>query len=105
MMATQIIRAIGVGLGLMPITTWTVAVVSGDVEDATAINNTARQIVGAIGSALSVLLIAVFAGGNVAHNVLSVQAFSQTSLVMVILIVISAIIAIFYIKDEVHDLM
>ena len=104
-MATQIIHSIGAGLGLMPITTWTIAVVSGDVEDATAINNTARQIVGAIGSALSVVLIAVFAGGNVDHNAISVQAFSQTSLVMVILIVISAIIAILYIKDDVHDLM
>jgi len=44
MILTQIVRAIGAGLGLMPSVTWTIAVVSGDVEDATAINNTIRQI-------------------------------------------------------------
>ena len=42
MVVTQIVRAIGAGLGLMPAVTWTIAVVSGDVEDATAINNTVR---------------------------------------------------------------
>lgn len=105
MVFTQIIRAIGAGLGLMPAVTWTIAVVSGDVEDATAINNTVRQIIGAIGSALAVVLMAIFAGGNVAHNSVSVTAFGQTSLVMAILAVISAVIVILYIKDEVHDLM
>ncbi len=105
MIVTQIIRAIGAGLGLMPAVTWTIAVVSGDVEDATAINNTVRQIIGAIGSAVAVVLMATFAGGNVGHNHLSVAAFAQTSLVMSILAIISAIIVILYIKDEIHDLM
>jgi MFS family permease len=105
MVATQIVRAIGAGLGLMPAVTWTIAVVSGDVEDATAINNTVRQIIGAIGSAIAVVLMAVFAGGNVGHNSISVSAFAQTSFVMSILAVISAVIVVLYIKDEIHDLM
>ena len=105
MVVTQILRAIGAGLGLMPAVTWTIAVVSGDVEDATAINNTVRQIIGAIGSAVAVVLMAVFAGGNVGHNSISVSAFAQTSLVMSILAVIMAVIVVFYIKDEIHDLM
>ena len=99
------IRAIGAGLGLMPAVTWTIAVVSGDVEDATAINNTVRQIIGAIGSAVAVVLMTVFAGGALAHNRVSVSAFGQTSLVMAILAVISLVIVILYIKDEIHDLM
>ncbi len=105
MIITQIIRAIGAGLGLMPAVTWTIAVVSGDVEDATAINNTVRQIIGAIGSAVAVVLMTVFAGGTLAHNRVSVSAFGQTSLVMAILAVISLVIVILYIKDEIHDLM
>lgn len=105
MIITQIIRAIGAGLGLMPAVTWTIAVVSGDVEDATAINNTVRQIIGAIGSAVAVVLMAIFAGGNVSHNVISQNAFGQTSLVMAILAAISLIIVILYIKDEIHDLL
>lgn len=105
MIATQIIRAIGAGLGLMPAVTWTIAVVSGDVEDATAINNTVRQIIGAIGSALAVVVMTVFAGGHIGHNHISIDAFSQTSLFMVVLAIISLVIVILYIKDEVHDLM
>ena len=105
MIVTQIVRAIGAGLGLMPAVTWTIAVVSGDVEDATAINNTVRQIIGAIGSAVAVVLMAAFAGGNVGHNIVSVTAFGQTSLVMAILAIISAVIVFIYIKDEIHDLM
>ena len=105
MIVTQIVRAIGAGLGLMPAVTWTIAVVSGDVEDATAINNTVRQIIGAIGSAVAVVLMAAFAGGNVGHNQISVAAFGQTSLVMSVLAIISAVIVVLYIKDEIRDLM
>ena len=105
MIVTQVVRAIGAGLGLMPAVTWTIAVVSGDVEDATAINNTVRQIIGAIGSAVAVVLMTVFAGGNVGHNYLSVSAFAQTSLVMSILAIVSAVVVVIYIKDEIHDLM
>jgi EmrB/QacA subfamily drug resistance transporter len=102
MMATQIIRAIGAGLGLMPVVTWTISVVSGNVEDATAINNTVRQIIGAIGSALAVVLMALFAGGNVDHNAISVAAFGNTSLTMAILAVVMLVIVILFIHDDVE---
>lgn len=101
MMLTQILRSIGAGLGLMPAVTWTIAVVSGDVEDATAINNTVRQIIGSVGAAMGVVLMAVFAGGNIAHNQISADAFSTTSLVMAILAVVSLIIVLLYVKDDV----
>ena len=42
LLITQLIRGIGCGLGLSPAITWAMSVVAGDVEDATAINNTAR---------------------------------------------------------------
>lgn len=102
MMATQIIRAIGAGLGLMPVVTWTISVVSGNIEDATAINNTVRQIIGAIGSALAVVLMALFAGGNVDHNAISVAAFGETSLTMAILAVVMLVIVILFIHDDVE---
>ena len=105
MTITQIVRAIGAGMGLMPSVTWTIAVVSGDVEDATAINTTVRQIIGAIGAAVAAVLMAVFAGGVVGHNHVSISAFNQTSLVMALLAVVMLVIALLYIKDEVHDLM
>ena len=101
MMLTQILRSIGAGLGLMPAVTWTISVVSGDVEDATAINNTVRQIIGSVGAAVGVVLMAVFAGGNIAHNQVSQTAFSTTSLVMAILAVVSLIIVLLYVKDDV----
>ena len=105
MAATQLIRAVGAGLGLMPAVTWTIAIVSGDIEDATAINNTVRQVIGAIGSAVAVVLMTLFAGGSISHSLISQDAFAQTSLVMSVLAVISLIIVIIYIKDEVHDLI
>ncbi|WP_405304123.1 MFS transporter [Methanobrevibacter sp.] len=105
MAITQIIRSIGAGLGLMPAVTWTIAIVSGDIEDATAINNTVRQIIGAIGSAIAVVLMTLFAGGKITHSLISQEAFAQTSFLMSVLAVISLIIVVLYIKDEVHDLI
>ena len=102
MILTQVLRAIGAGLGLMPAVTWTISVVSGNVEDATAINNTIRQIIGAIGSALAVVLMAVFAGGNVDHNAISVTAFGETSIVMSILAVVMLVIVILFVHDDVE---
>lgn len=102
MMITQIIRAVGAGLGLMPCVTWTMTVVSGNLEDATAINTTVRQIIGAIGSAIAVVLMALFAGGTINHNAISVTAFGQTSLVMAILAVIMLVIVILFVHDHVE---
>lgn len=101
MMLTQIIRAIGPGLGLMPAVTWTISVIKENIEDATAINNTIRQIIGSIGAALAVVIMAVFAGGSIEHNQASVSAFSSTSLVMILLTIISLIIVLLYVRDDV----
>ena len=102
MMITQIIRAIGAGLGLMPCVTWTISVISGNLEDATAINTTVRQIIGAIGAAIGVVLMATFAGGTINHNAISVAAFGDTSLVMAILAVIMLVIVILFVHDNVE---
>lgn len=102
MMITQIIRAIGAGLGLMPCVTWTISVISGNIEDATAINTTVRQIIGAIGAAIGVVLMATFAGGNVDHNAISVTAFAETSIVMAILAVVMLVIVILFVHDDVE---
>ena len=50
---------------------------------------------------MGVVLMAVFAGGNIAHNQISANAFSTTSLVMAILAVVSLIIVLLYVKDDV----
>lgn len=102
MMLTQIIRAVGAGLGLMPCVTWTISVISGNIEDATAINTTVRQIIGAIGSAIAVVLMATFAGGNISHNAISVTAFGETSLVMAVLAVVMLVIVILFVHDHVE---
>jgi len=39
------------------------SVAVGDVEDATAINNTARQVIGAIGSSVRVVIMQILANG------------------------------------------
>ena len=66
------------------------------------LNNTVRQIIGAIGSALAVVLMAVFAGGNVDHNAISVTAFGETSIVMSILAVVMLVIVILFVHDDVE---
>ena len=100
MIATQIIRCIGAGLGLMPAVTWTISMATDNIEDSTAINTTIRQIIGAIGSAITVMIMSAFAGGNIGHNQVSVSAFTETSLVMIILTVISLIMVLLYIRDK-----
>lgn len=100
MLITQIIRGIACGLGLTPAITWTLSVVSWDVEDATAINNTTRQVIGAIGSSVTVVVMQLLANGNIAHNQLSVNSFSMTSLMMIMITVILLILTIFSIKNR-----
>ena len=97
---TQSIRFIGVGLALMPATTWTLTMVSDKVEDGTAVNNTLRQIFAAIGSSMVVVIAAILAGGSITHNAASVVAFNQTSLILLILHVIMLIMTILFIDDK-----
>ncbi|MBR2557559.1 MAG: MFS transporter [Methanobrevibacter sp.] len=100
MTITQSIRYIGVGLALMPATTWTLTMVSDKVEDGTAVNNTLRQISAAIGSSIVVVIVAVLAGGAIDHNTTSVVAFNQTSLILLLLHVVMLILTIVYIDDK-----
>ena len=100
LLITQLIRGIGCGLGLSPAITWAMSVVAGDVEDATAINNTARQVIGAIGSSVTVVIMQILANGKITHNQLSVNSFSLTSFMMIIITVILLIITILFIKNK-----
>lgn len=100
LLITQIIRGIGCGLGLSPAITWAMSVVAGDVEDATAINNTVRQVIGAIGSSITVVIMQILANGKITHNQISVNSFSLTSLMMIIITIILLIITVFGIKNK-----
>jgi EmrB/QacA subfamily drug resistance transporter len=100
MMMTQTIRLTGVGLILMPATTWSLIMVSDKLEDGTAVSNTLRQIFAAIGSSIVVVMVAVLAGGAIDHNSASVVAFNQTSLILLILHIIMLILAILFIDDK-----
>ena len=100
MTITQSIRYIGVGLALMPATTWTLTTVSDKVEDGIAVNNTLRQIYAAIGSSMGVVIVAVLAGGTIAHNTASVVAFNETAFIMVVLYIFMLILTILFIDDK-----
>ena len=106
MTITQSIRFIGAGLSLMPATTWALTMVSDKVEDGTAVNNTLRQIFAAIGSSMTVVIMAILAGGAIGHNSASVTGFNQTSLILLILHVIMLILTVIFIliMQEYHDL-
>ena len=100
MTITQSIRYIGVGLALMPATTWTLTTVSDKVEDGIAVNNTLRQIYAAIGSSMVVVTVAVLAGGTIDHNSASVVAFNETAFIMVVLYIFMLILTILFIDDK-----
>ena len=104
LLITQLIRGIACGLGLSPVITWAMSVVVEDVEDATAVNNTARQVIGAIGSSVTVVIMQILANGNITHNQISVNSFSMTSLMMIVITVILLIITILFIKNK-KDIM
>ena len=104
LLITQVIRGIACGLGLSPVITWAMSVVAEDVEDATAINNTVRQVIGAIGSSVTVVIMQILANGNITHNQISVNSFSMTSLMMIVITVILLIITILFIKNK-KDIM
>ena len=100
MTITQSIRLIGVGLALMPATTWTLSMVSDKIEDGTAVNNTLRQIFAAIGSSIVVVTVAVLAGGTIDHNSASVAAFNETALIMIIVHIFMLTLTILFIDDK-----
>jgi EmrB/QacA subfamily drug resistance transporter len=97
---TQILRCLGVGFSTTPLNTWTLASVRDKVEDGTAINNTIRQIVGAIGAATLAVIMTSVAGGKVSASTDSVSGFHVTILFTVILAIVSSALAIIYVKDK-----
>ena len=105
MTITQSIRYIGIGLILMPATTWTLTMVSDKVEDGTAVNNTLRQIFAAIGSSMGIVILAILAGGSIGHNTASVIAFNQTSLILLVLHLVILILTILFIDEKDKILM
>ena len=100
MTITQSIRFIGMGLVLMPATTWSLSMVSDKIEDGTAVNNTLRQVFAAIGSSITIVIVAVLAGGTIGHNSASVTAFNQTSLFLLILHIVMLILTVVFIDDK-----
>lgn len=100
MTITQSIRYIGVGMILMPATTWTLTMVSDKVEDGTAVNNTLRQIFAAIGSSMVIVVLTLFAGGSIGHNSASVVAFNQTSFILLMLHVVMLILTILFVDEK-----
>ena len=100
MTITQLIRFIGMGLVLMPATTWSLSMVSDKIEDGTAVNNTLRQVFAAIGSSITIVIVAVLAGGTIGHNSASVIAFNQTSLILLILHIVMLILTVLFIDDK-----
>lgn len=80
------------------------SVVAWDVEDAIAINNTARQVIGAIASSITVVIMRYWQMEKNTRNQISVNSFSLTSLMMRIITVILLIITILFIKNK-NDIM
>lgn len=100
MILAQIVRCGGVGLGMVTATTWALSVATYDIEDAAAINNTFRQIIGASGSAILTAIMTGLAGGMMAANTISVHAFDMTCLITALLGIACLVISILYVKDR-----
>lgn len=98
--ASQFIRYVGFGLLFIPISTWAISMVSNNSEDASTVYNTSREIAGSIGSSVLVVITSALAGGEVGQNLVSEVAFSQTSLILVVLTAAIFIISIIFIKEK-----
>jgi len=99
---SQFIRYVGFGLLFIPIFTWAISMVSDSSEDASTVFNTSREIAGSIGSSILVVVTSFLAGGEIGQNSISEVAFSQTSLILIILTAIILIISILFIKEKEH---
>ena len=97
---SQFIRYVGFGLLFIPISTWAISMVSESSEDASTVYNASREISGSIGSSILVVITSFLSGGEVGQNHLSEVAFSQTSIILVILTAIMFIISIIFIKEK-----
>ena len=97
---SQFIRYVGFGLLFIPISTWAISMVSDKSEDASTVYNTSREIAGSIGSSVLVVITSALAGGEVGNNLVSEIAFSQTSLILIVLTAVMFIISILFIKEK-----
>ena len=72
----QFIRQIGMGFLLMPITTWSLNCLDGpdEVSAGSSVTNTARQIAGAVGAPVMVILMETFAALHERDGVSAVAA-------------------------------
>nr|WP_217625433.1 MDR family MFS transporter [Bifidobacterium colobi] len=72
----QFVRQIGMGFLLMPITTWSLNCLNGpdEVSAGSSVTNTARQIAGAVGAPVLVILMETFAAWNHASGASNVAA-------------------------------
>ena len=97
---SQFIRYVGFGLLFIPISTWAISMVSDKSEDASTVYNTSREIVGSIGSSILVVVTSALAGGEIGPNSVSEVAFTQTSIILVMLTAAIFIISMLFIKEK-----
>lgn len=100
MVVIQLLRCAGSGLVLMSVTTWSLSSVADKVEDATAINNTLRQIFGAMGSAILAVIMTLVAGGMIDASAQSTLAYNISCMFAAILSVISMVVSIIFIRES-----
>lgn len=93
MVVIQFFRLGGLGVIMQSITTWALASVAEKVEDATAVNNTLRNISTAIGSSLLTVIMAVIAGGVINSSAQSVWAFNTICIICAALSIVSLFIS------------
>lgn len=99
----QVLRGIGIGLSMQVLTTWALAAVDDLVEDAASVNNTLKQIIGAMGSAVMAVLFSLFAGGTIQANEASIAAFQMTNWVGFGLSVACLVLSFIFVKNRVED--
>ena len=99
----QVLRGVGIGLSMQVLTTWSLAAVDDLVEDAASVNNTLKQIVGAMGSAVMAVLFSLFAGGTIQANEASIAAFQMTNWVGFGLSVACLVLSFVFVKNRVED--
>ncbi|MDO4913456.1 MAG: MDR family MFS transporter [Bifidobacteriaceae bacterium] len=100
----QFTRQIGVGFVLMPITTWSLNCLSArEVSAGSAVTNTARQIAGAMGAPIMVLIMQGFAAakhaslGNTANTAIPAHIYGvQTALHISTIICLIMVLLIFF---------
>lgn len=96
----QFIRQIGQGFTLMPVTTWSLnALEPHSVSDGSAVTNTARQIAGAVGSPILIVIMEAITAGYQSTgmhperaNILGIEwTFRISALVCVVMVVLALV--------------